>query len=110
MSNNNPGREDFTHIGNIDRLIHEPGRLMIMAYLSVVESADFLFLKRQTGLTWGNLSAHLSKLETAGYIEVTKDFVDKKPHTVLHLTETGQAAFIEYRENMTQMFDELSPN
>jgi DNA-binding MarR family transcriptional regulator len=110
MSNNSPGSEDFTRIGNIDRMIHEPGRLMIMAYLSVVESADFLFLKRQTCLTWGNLSAHLSKLETAGYVKVTKDFVDKKPHTVLHLTETGRTAFNKYRESMTQMFDEVSPN
>lgn len=83
---------------------------MIMAYLSVVESADFLFLKRQTGFTWGNLSAHLSKLENAGYIEVTKEFVDKKPHTVLHLTETGRTAFNTYRESMTQIFGDLSTN
>lgn len=108
MSKNETGVEDFSQIGNIDRLIHEPSRLMIMAYLSVVESADFLFLKRQTGFTWGNLSAHISKLENAGYIEVTKDFVDKKPHTVLHLTEVGRTAFNEYRESMTQIFGDLS--
>jgi DNA-binding MarR family transcriptional regulator len=108
MSKDESGIEDFSQIGNIDRLIHEPGRLMIMSYLSVVESADFLFLKRQTGFTWGNLSAHISKLEKAGYIEVTKEFVDKKPHTVLHLTEAGRNAFNEYRESMTQIFGDLT--
>jgi DNA-binding MarR family transcriptional regulator len=91
----------------IDRLIHEPGRLIIMAHLYVVESADFLFLKRQTGLTWGNLSAHLSKLEAAGYIDVEKEFVDKKPHTVLHLTDKGRTAFHTYRQSMKQVFEDL---
>jgi DNA-binding MarR family transcriptional regulator len=107
MSKDESRVDDFSQIGNIDRLIHEPGRLMIMSYLSVVESAAFLFLKRQTGFTWGNLSAHLSKLEDAGYIEVTKEFVDKKPHTVLHLTEAGRTAFNRYRESMTQIFGDL---
>jgi DNA-binding MarR family transcriptional regulator len=110
MSKDKAGVDDFSQIGNVDRLIHEPGRLMIMAYLSVIESADFPFLKRQTGFTWGNLSAHLSKLEDAGYIEVTKEFLDKKPHTVLHLTEAGRSAFNEYREYMTQIFGDLSKN
>jgi DNA-binding MarR family transcriptional regulator len=108
MTKHESGVDDFSQIGNIDRLIHEPGRLMIMAYLSVVESADFLFLKRQTGFTWGNLSAHISKLEKAGYIEVTKEFVEKKPHTVLHLTEVGRNAFDKYRESMTSIFGDIS--
>jgi DNA-binding MarR family transcriptional regulator len=108
MTDSKPGGEDLPVIGKIDRIIHEPGRLMIMAHLSVVESADFLFLKRQTGLTWGNLSAHLSKLESAGYIEVEKKFVDKKPHTVLHLTEKGRTAFHIYRQSMKQMFADFS--
>jgi DNA-binding MarR family transcriptional regulator len=94
-------------VEDIDRLIHEPARLMIMAYLYVVDSADFIFLMRQTGLTWGNLSAHMSKLEAAGYIEVIKDFVDKKPHTMLRLTETGRGAFREYRKNMKGVLDNL---
>jgi len=67
-----------------------------MARLFVIESADFLFLMRQTGLTFGNLSSHLSKLEPAGYIEVKKEFVGKKPHTMLRLTEKGRAAFRKY--------------
>ena len=90
-------------IAGIDRLIHEPARLMIMAYLYVVESADFLFLMRQTGLTAGNTSSHTSKLEAAGYIEVMKEFVDRKPHTMLRLTEEGRSAFQEYRKSMMQV-------
>lgn len=94
-------------LAKIDKLIHEPARLNIMAQLYVVESADFLFLMRQTGLTWGNLSSHLSKLEAAGYTEVEKEFVGKKPHTMLRLTKKGRAAFLEYRQSMKQVFDDL---
>jgi len=91
----------------IDKLIHEPARLMIFAYLYVVESADFTFLIRQTGLTWGNLSAHISKLESAGYVEVKKEFINKKPNTMLSLTKQGREAFKKYRQNMQQVFDDL---
>ena len=108
VDNKEEGREGSTPL-QIDRLIHEPGRLMIMAHLYVVESADFLFLKRQTGLTWGNLSAHLSKLEAAEYIDVEKEFVDKKPHTVLHLTAKGRTAFHIYKQSMKQVFEDHSP-
>ena len=99
--------EELQPIANIDRLIHEPARLMIMSYLYVVESADFTFLMRQTGLTWGNLSSHMTKLEDAGYIEVEKEFIGKKPNTMLKLTEKGRAAFQEYRQNMRHLFDDL---
>jgi DNA-binding MarR family transcriptional regulator len=91
----------------IDRLIHEPSRYMIMAYLYVVESADFLFLVRQTGLTWGNLSVHLSKLEAAGYVSIEKEFLGKKPHTTVRLTSEGRTAFDEYRKNMKQTLENL---
>lgn len=104
----NKARDDgFPSIPEIDKTIHEPARLKIMAYLFVVESADFLFLQSQTGLTWGNLSSHLSKLESAGYVDVKKEFLDRKPHTVLQLTSEGRTAFQEYRQNMKQMFEEL---
>ena len=92
---------------SIDRLIHEPARFTIMAHLYVVESADFLFLMRQTRLTRGNLSSHMSKLEDACYLDVVKEFVGKKPHTMLRLTEAGRAAFNEYRENMKQVLNKL---
>jgi len=80
---------------------------MIMAHLYVVDSADFLFLMRQTGLTFGNLSSHMAKLEGAGYIEVVKDFVDRKPHTMLRVTARGRAAFEEYRRGMDRLFKGL---
>jgi DNA-binding MarR family transcriptional regulator len=94
-------------IANLDRLIHEPARLMILAVLYVVESADFTFLMRQTGLTWGNLSSHMSKLEEAGYIEVEKTFKGKRPNTMLCLTEEGRSAFRDYRASLKQVLDDL---
>ncbi|TRO48165.1 ArsR family transcriptional regulator [Candidatus Bathyarchaeota archaeon] len=81
---------------------------MIMAQLFVVQSADFLFLQNQTGMTPGNLSAHLSKLEDAGYVEVTKEFIERKPHTALALTKKGRHAFTEYRKKMKRVFSDLS--
>ncbi len=102
--NHNPVNQYLT---DIDKTIHEPARLMIMANLYVVESADFTFLLGQTGLTWGNLSSHLSKLEKAGYVTMEKSFIGKKPHTMLHLTENGRTAFQLYRQKMEQMLAEL---
>ena len=107
MAPSEDGSQGLQPLTHIDKVIHEPARLMILATLYVVESADFVFLMRQTGLTWGNLSSHMSKLEDAGYIEVEKEFVDKKPHTMLHLTEKGRAAFQEYRQQMRQVFGDL---
>ncbi len=99
--------DELNAIQNINKIIHEPARLLIIAHLFVVESADFLFLHRQTGLTWGNISSHISKLENAGYIAVEKEFIEKKPHTTLKLTDKGRAAFKEYRKNMKQVFEDL---
>jgi len=107
MSGSRSGVDEPPSIPKIDKLIHEPARLMIMANLFVVESADFLWLIHQTGLTWGNLSSHMSKLEAAGYIEVEKKFLGKKPNTKLHLTDEGRTAFKEYRNSMKQVFEEL---
>ena len=94
-------------IADIDRTIHEPARLMIVAMLYVVQSADFLFLLRQTGLTKGNLSSHLGKLEAAGYVEVKKEFVGKIPRTLLRLTDQGRDAFETYRHSMMQVLEDL---
>ena len=102
MTSTRDNPENRSHLTDIDRLIHEPARFLIMAHLYVVEAADFLFLQRQTELTWGNLSAHISKLEDAGYIEVEKTFKGKKPHTLLRLTDHGRTAFNAYREKMQQ--------
>lgn len=96
------------NLKEINRLIHEPARFSVMALLYMVDSADFLFLKNQTDLSWGNLSAHLSKLEEAGYIEVEKSFKGKRPNTALHLTADGRQAFQAYLANMQQLLDGLS--
>lgn len=95
------------NLKEIDRLIHEPARFSVMALLYVVDSADFTFLMNQTGLTWGNLSAHMSKLEEAGYIQVEKSFKERKPYTLLRLTEDGRTAFRTYRKKMKQVLDDL---
>lgn len=96
--------EELLSVRDIDKMIHEPARLLIMAHLYVVESADFLFLMRQTGMTFGNLSSHMSRLEAAGYIDVEKEFVGKRPNTKLSLTRDGREAFEGYRRSMRQLF------
>ena len=99
----NDSEEKVQILTDINRLIHEPARLMIISLLYVVESADFVWIKGQTGLTDGNLSSHLSKLETAGYVIVEKRLKNKKPNTLLKLSEGGRKAFEKYRKNLTQI-------
>lgn len=91
----------------IDRLIHEPTRFNIMALLYVIESADFIFIQNQIHLTSGNLSSHLTKLETAGYLEIAKEFINRKPRTMLKLTGAGREAFDRYRQQMKHMFKDI---
>jgi DNA-binding MarR family transcriptional regulator len=74
----------------LDRLIHEPARLAILTVLSSVTDADFVFLARTTGLTKGNLSSHLTKLEAAGLVTVNKRFIHRKPNTNAALTPAGR--------------------
>ena len=94
-------------LANIDRVIHAPARLMMMTYLYVVESVDFIFLMRLTGLTWGNLSSHLSKLEEEEYVNIEKQFIQKKSHTMVSLTEKGRQAFREYKQLLLQVLTDL---
>lgn len=94
-------------LDEVDRLIHEPARLKIIALLYVLESADFTFLLNQTGMTWGNFSSHMTKLEEADYLEVEKTFKGRRPNTMLKLTEKGRQAFQTYRQQMTQFFEEV---
>ena len=101
------GSQDYSALAEIDRLVHEPARLAIMALLYVVESADFTFLVNQTGLSPGNLSAHMSKLEEAGYLEVEKSFKGRRPNTNLQLTAAGRSAFEEYRRSLKQVLGDL---
>jgi DNA-binding MarR family transcriptional regulator len=90
--------EQARSISLLDRVIHEPGRLMIVALLSGIEEADFLYLLHETGLNKGTLSSHLARLEEAGYVEITKTYRGKVPQTILKLTHEGHKAFRQYRE------------
>jgi DNA-binding MarR family transcriptional regulator len=94
-------------LSTLDRTIHEPARLMLMAFLYVVEAGDYTYLMSETGLTWGNLSVHLSKLEEAGYIAIQKGYKGKRPHTMAQLTPAGRIAFQAYRQSMKQVLDSL---
>jgi len=98
---------EMHRLAAIDQVIHAPARLMVMTYLYVVESADFVFLMRMAGLTWGNLSTHLSKLEGAGYVSIEKTYQGKKPLTVIRMTERGRAAFREYKKSMQRLLSQL---
>ena len=89
------------------RLVHEPARLAIMANLHVMEAADFIQLMNETGLSRGNLSSHMSKLEEAGYITVEKTFAGKTPRTLLSLTGAGREALREYRRTMEPLIAAL---
>jgi DNA-binding transcriptional ArsR family regulator len=100
--------DEYHDIGKFDRLIHEPSRLAIMAVLAASQSADFTYLLKATGLTKGNLSAHLSKLEDAGYIDITKTFKGKYPNTVCSLSKHGRTAFNEYRKQYLALAERLA--
>ncbi|MFY9820690.1 MAG: transcriptional regulator [Thermoanaerobaculia bacterium] len=93
----------FEQLANLDRRVHEPTRLAILAALSACERADFLFLQRITGLTKGNLSSHLSKLEEGGLVEIEKRFVDKKTQTLVRLSGAGREAIESYWKEMESL-------
>ena len=88
----------FRNLADLDRIIHEPGRLMIAALLFAVEEADFLYLLNETSMSKGNLSSHLAKLEEAGYVEITKTYRGKIPQTICRLSASGRSAFEKYRK------------
>lgn len=90
----------FEQLANLDRRVHDPARLSILTALSACERADFLFLQRITGLTKGNLSSHLSKLEEAGLVETEKRFVNKKTQTLVRLTDEGRETIESYWKAM----------
>ena len=92
--------EDSLFKTEIDKIIHVPSRLIILSYLYIVKNADLIFFKRKTNLSWGNLSTHASKLEEAGYVVISKTFRDKKPVTILEITQSGIKAFENYKTAM----------
>ena len=87
-------------MADLDRVIHEPARLLIAALLRNIETADFVFLLKETGLTKGNLSSHLSRLEEAGYVQIEKTYRGKVPLTLIGLTDAGRTAFDDYRRQL----------
>jgi DNA-binding transcriptional ArsR family regulator len=87
----------------LDRTIHEPARLALLTVLSSVDAADFLFLQRVTGLTKGNLSSHLTKLEEAGLVRIEKRFVGKKPNTTVALTPLGTQQIARHWERLERL-------
>ena len=99
--------DSLAAIAGLDRLVHQPARLSTMAILRVVENAGFLYVMRESGRTRGNLWSHASKLESAGHLEVKKEFVDKIPRTLLGLTPRGHDAFQAYVERMKQVLEGL---
>jgi DNA-binding MarR family transcriptional regulator len=90
-----------------NQIIHAPARLNILVLLYVVTNLDYVFLKNQTGLSWGNLATHLKKLEEAGYVTVQKGYQGKKPQSIIQLTSKGRTAFQEYKKNLQQVLDDL---
>ena len=91
----------------IDRLIHEPARLRLVTLLYVVDEADFTYLADRTGMTAGNISSHMAKLERGGYVEVDKSFLGRRPRTVYRLTAAGRAAVQTYREEIAALLSGL---
>ena len=103
------GGDSAENVPRLDRAIHEPARLGIVALLYVVETADFTFVQQKTGLTAGNLSAHVSKLQAAGHVDIDKSFSERRPLTTLRLTEEGRAAFAAYVREMRRFLDRVLP-
>jgi len=95
-------------LAEVDRLIHEPSRSVILAILAAVKDSDFLYLQRETGLTKGNLTVHLSKLENAGYIKIKKTYRGKVPLTLCTITESGRKAFENYRKQLQKFIQETT--
>jgi DNA-binding MarR family transcriptional regulator len=87
----------------LDRLIHEPARLAIVSVLSYVAGAEFVLLQRATGLTKGNLSSHLAKLEEAGLVRIERRFVGTRPSTNVTLTADGKERIARHWEQLERL-------
>jgi len=96
--------EQLRAISELDRVIHEPGRLMILSLLWPIEECDFLYLQNATEMNKGNLSSHLARLEAAGYVEIEKTYRGKVPQTLLRMTPAGGTAYEKYRKALKTAF------
>ena len=104
---NSTGDMKNSTITDLDQIIHAPARLRILMMLYVVESLDYVFLKNQTNMSWGNLATHLNKLEDASYITVKKGYQGKKPQSQIQLTPQGRNALRDYKNTLQQILDDL---
>lgn len=93
----------FEELAGLDRLIHEPARLAIMTALASCQSADYTFLQRLTGMTGGNLSSHIAKLEEGGLIQLEKRFVEKRPNTLVQITEKGRLTIEQHWKQLDEL-------
>ena len=107
MASETGSDQGLRELAQVDRLVHEPARLMILMVLYTVDVADFTFLINATELTDGNLSSHLAKLEAANYVEIEKGYEGKRPRTLLRLTEEGRQAVESYRSTMQQALQNM---
>lgn len=107
MSDEIENNGNFDLLSDLDPIVHSRARLMVMTYLYVVEKIDYTYLHRMTGLSWGNLSKHLSKLESVGYVEIEKTFQDKKPNTTIQLTDVGRQAYQDYKDTIQSVLGGL---
>lgn len=99
--------DEYAILARLDKLVHNPGRLAILAVLAGCESADFTFLEQTTGIHKGTLSKHLTALEKAGYLEITKRFKGRMPNTSVRLTARGRKAFRTYRRQYREAMDRM---
>ena len=93
----------FEELSGLDRLIHEPARLAILTALAACYSCDFLYLQSLTGITKGNLSNHLLKLEEAGLVHIKKGYKGRVPRTTLQLTQRGRTAIHEHWRRLDKL-------
>ena len=97
---------------NLDETIHQPTRLRIMTMLVGQSPSDRLaypFIQKTLGLTGGNLTIHLRKLENAGFLSITKEFLDSKPRTWVEATPEGRRAFTDYLSNLLETLNWKPP-
>ena len=98
-----PKSDSFDRLAALDKSVHEPARLAILTALAACKAADFLYLQRLTGLSKGNLSSHLSKLENAELVTVEKEFVGKIPNTRISITKLGRSAVERHWKRLDQL-------
>ena len=93
----------FEELANLDRLVHEPARLAILTALASCQMADFLFLQRLTGLSAGNLSVHLSRLEEAGLVQTEKQILARRVNTRVSITAEGRRVIEQHWQKLEDL-------